>query len=236
MKFVSDTNISKIVAAVFNRLFSIDNKKVDKSVVGNAVSALSVSVDAQQTNAVAISVTTIDTSTGSLTATSNLLPIASEDSGGLMPKEAFQTLVSMQSSLAAIDGVVTYLNGKNFETGDIEELQSLFTAEAVDQGFTEPLPNSLIINNWFNGVEYIYNSANNRWIEYGVTTAALATNTTAGLWKGDNSDGKGFAETDGTISVVGWDSLKARVAALETKIAAELDGLDEVVTDIEAML
>jgi hypothetical protein len=38
------------------------------------------------------------------------------------------------------------------------------------------------------------------------------------------------------LPVADWDALKARVAALETKIAAELDGLDEVVTDIEAML
>jgi hypothetical protein len=38
------------------------------------------------------------------------------------------------------------------------------------------------------------------------------------------------------LPVVDWDALEARVVALETKIVAELDGLDEVVTDIEAML
>lgn len=48
----------------------------------------------------------------------------------------------------------------------------------------------------------------------------LANTTTAGIVKSKNADGKTFVETDGTMSVVGWDTLKTRVTTVESNLSA----------------
>jgi hypothetical protein len=55
---------------------------------------------------------------------------------------------------------------------------------------------------------YIWNGTEWQYQYSFSTTIALATNTTAGIVKGSEEDGKFYAEADGTGSVNGWDTLK----------------------------
>jgi hypothetical protein len=200
--------------------------------VSSYLVGISIVIDSEQTNAIGFRLTSANPATNTTNNTTSLLPIASETTGGLMSTESFVAIRELQSEIESLDGVVTYLNGKDFETSDIEELQPLFMEEASNQGYSQPLPNSLIINNWFDGHEYIYNAVTEKWVDYGTTVAALATNSSPGLVMGADSDGKVFAEQDGTMSVVGWDSLKSRLMTLEE----ELTGIDVVVTNLEGLL
>jgi hypothetical protein len=192
----------------------------DLNVIDEVLSQIAVVIDPQQKNAVSLNITKTNAMTNTSSVTSHLLPIASSTVGGLMPYEAYQTLEGLQEKVESLNGVVRYLNGKNFGTDNLTTLQTLLTQEAINQGYEEPLPNALIINNWFNDSEYIYNADKEEWIEYGNAAVALATNTTAGIMQGATADGKVFIETDGTGSVVGWDPLKTRVTSIETNHVA----------------
>jgi hypothetical protein len=118
-----------------------------------------------------------------------------------MSAETMAKIRRLSEAIAGLDGVVTYLNGKNFETSDLATLQTLLTNYAITEGYTQPLPNSLIVNNWFDGHEYIYNSEDSSWIDYGATTASIATQETAGLIQGSLTKYKVKMESDGTGTV-----------------------------------
>ena len=59
-----------------------------------------------------------------------------------------------------------------------------------------------------------------------------ATNTTLGIVLGSTADGKITIETDGSMSVVGWDALIAKVASLQDTATTR----DEVQTMIDTAI
>jgi hypothetical protein len=61
--------------------------------------------------------------------------------------------------------------------------------------------------------EYTYFASDSSWHDRGNATVSQATNTSQGTVKGDaNTDGKIYVESDGTMSVLGWDDTQTAVA------------------------
>ncbi len=55
----------------------------------------------------------------------------------------------------------------------------------------------------------------------------IATTTTLGLVKGSNVDGQQLVEVDGTMSTMGWDTLKQRVTNVETNKQNKITAFDD---------
>ncbi|WP_424245888.1 hypothetical protein Dip510_000822 [Elusimicrobium posterum] len=190
-----------------SRAQEAEELKIDKSILPSVITDVVVT---GTESSVSIDKTTKDSSGGVETQTSMPLPVASESAHGVMSKESYKQINSNTAIINSFTGTPTYLTEKDF--GVEVPSQEDFNNYAISQGYSQPLPNSLMVNNAFNGKEWVYNAFNKTWVLYGSTAVSTATNASLGIVKGDASTvGKVFVEQDGSLSVNGWDDLNAAI-------------------------
>lgn len=141
------------------------------------------------------------------------MPVASASNAGVMNSSMYSQFVSMSDNLTAI------LNGSVAVTGlaASPSQSDLTTAWETATGLSE-LVNGAKIADIDNQKVWTYYSNTDTW--YPATNTAQVTvsqwtNSALGTVLGSSTDGQIFAETNGTGSVNGWDTLKGRVSTLE---------------------
>ena len=161
---------------------------------------------------------------GDTSTLSAVLPMADEDTDGLMPKQAYEQVQKNKDDIAQLHGGTRVLrvaftdvfsgsaDPVNPTTVDI--LAYLQTLDPV------PAPENVRLTDIETTNVWVYNTATSEFENRGVDTAEIFTNATAGLIKGSNTAGQVFAELDGTGSVVGWDALSTAVNGKQDKINA----------------
>ena len=173
------------------------------------------------------------------------LPVASDTKAGVMSAGMYVgfngSIQNLQARMSVLEGVgITY---------QLTGLPDNATSEQITAAFREQYPNVPLMAG-IRAADYdkskIWQYSGTAWIQLTSLNINVATSTALGLVKGsvtsDTNDGKIFVEIDGSMTVIGWDTLKALASAakqsvdnLEPKVtqqSAKIDALEEdVVTN-----
>ena len=163
------------------------------------------------------------------------LPVASDTKAGIMSAGIYvgfnSSIQNLQARMAVLEGVgITY---------QLTGLPDNATSEQITEAFQAQYPNVPLMAG-IRAADYdkakIWQYSGTSWIQLTSINVNVATSTALGLVKGsvtsDTNDGKIFVEVDGSMTVIGWDTLKA----LATATKQSLDNLEPRVTQQSAKI
>ncbi len=142
------------------------------------------------------------------------IKLASNISRGLMSKEDVEKLADLMTRVAAIEGKASrylYTAKQNPTAKDIDDF-------AMKNGQTAPYSGVAIVVAGTYHVWHYYENNEIGWRDDGSDTVQQATNTTLGIVRGENEVGKIYIESNGTMSVVGFDELKSKADTNSSKM------------------
>ena len=172
------------------------------------------------------------------------LPVASDTKAGIMSAGMYvgfnSSIQNLQARMAVVEGVgITY---------QLTGLPDNATSEQITDAFREQYPNVPLMAG-IRAADYdkakIWQYSGTAWIQLTSININVATSTSLGVVKGsvtsDTNDGKIFVEVDGTMAVIGWDTLKALATAakqsvdnLEPKVTQQSAKIDALEGDVAA--
>ena len=139
------------------------------------------------------------------------LKLASLLSRGLMSKEDVAALNDLVAKVAAMEGKTSryiYTDTKSPTANEIDTfVQSL--------GHTSPYSGIAVVVDKTYHIWHYYDNDNIGWKDDGSDTVSQATNTSLGIVLGSNQDGKVYVESDGTMSLIGYDSILSDIKSLQ---------------------
>lgn len=146
-----------------------------------------------------------------------LLTLADETKAGIMSKSDYSTLRTLLTRVDRLEGKTTRLLYTAGDNPTAEEINTF----VEEEGYTSPFSGIAVVVTGTYHIWHFYENDNIGWKDDGVDTVNTFTNSTAGIILGSATDGKVFAETDGTGSVYGWDNLLTRVSEAEDAIGTK---------------
>ena len=220
------TTLKSDVTELSNNIDNLSNNKLDKNFTEKILIDMSISQQ-NNSNVVNLIEKKINPSTKQAYTETNALPLASSTAAGLMTKESYSQISKNTSDIESLKGVGGKYIGIGFDTyADLEAYKIPDTVNVNDFTFvrddeTHDGATTQYIVVLENGVKkfdfaYIINE----------DTYGNFTNGTAGLIVGKNEDGYVFAESDGTGSIVGWDTLKSDINNAKTKLSGIESGAE----------
>ena len=163
------------------------------------------------------------------------IPVASDTKAGVMSASMYvgfnSSIQNLQARMAVVEGVgVTY---------QLTGLPDNATSEQITAAFREQYPNVPLMAG-IRAADYdkakIWQYSGTSWIQLTSININTATSTSLGVVMGsvtsDTNDGKIFVEVDGSMTVIGWDTLKA----LATAAKQSVDNLEPKVTQQSAKI
>ena len=163
------------------------------------------------------------------------LPVASDTKAGVMSAGMYvgfnTSIQNLQARMAVLEGVgITY---------QLTGLPDNATSEQITAAFREQYPNVPLMAG-IRAADYdkakIWQYSGTAWIQLTSINIDKATSTSLGVVKGSETsttnEGKIFVEVDGTMAVIGWDTLKA----LATAAKQSVDNLEPRVTQQSAKI
>lgn len=194
------------------RLSFDPNSKVDRTELSaSVVERVYVSTDEVNVN---LEQTLRNFSTGTSQSWVEEFPLASDASAGAMSATDYKSIRDLQARVGQLEQKTTRLlyDDNLYPTGD--EINSF----VISMGYSAPFEGVAVVVSGTNHIWHYYE--NGGWKDDGVDVVSQFTNDIAGIIKGSASDGKVYAETDGTGSVYGWDALKNNVTNLSNQFAS----------------
>lgn len=172
------------------------------------------------------------------------IPVASDTKAGVMSASMYVgfngSIQNLQARMAVLEGVgITY---------QLTGLPDNATSEQITAAFQAQYPNVPLMAG-IKAADYdkakIWQYSGTAWIQLTSLNINVATSSALGLVKGSETsttnDGKIFVEVDGSMTVIGWDTLKALAAAakqsvdnLETKVTQQSAKIDALEGDVTA--
>ena len=168
------------------------------------------------------------------TAESDALPVVSREQAGIMSASVY----------AAMEDVITNNTSRisvleqSAPTYDISGLVGPNPTNAeISAAFHQKYPNIPIqpgirVADYNNA--HFWQYGNNMWILLTQTNIQTATNESLGVVKGSDTKGKVFVETDGSMSLKGYDELVSKDATHDSKISTLETGLGNANARIDA--
>ena len=163
------------------------------------------------------------------------LPVASDTKAGVMSAGMYigfnGSIQNLQARMAVLEGVgITY---------QLTGLPDNATSEQITAAFREQYLNVPLMAG-IRAADYdkakIWQYSGTAWIQLTSININVATSSALGLVKGSETsttnDGKIFVEVDGSMTVIGWDTLKALAAAAKQSV----DNLEPRVTQQSAKI
>lgn len=144
----------------------------------------------------------------------NQINLANDTTAGLMSTSDYQSIRDLQARVGQLEQKATRLLYTASTTPSASDINTFVTG----LGYTAPFEGIAVVIEGTNHVWHYYEGEVG-WKDDGVDVVANFTNTSAGIILGSQTDGKVYAETDGTGSVYGWGDLKGRVGTLETNMS-----------------
>jgi len=154
------------------------------------------------------------------TAESDALPVVSREQAGIMSASVY---AAMEDVIANNTSRISVLE-QSALTYDISGLVSANPTNAeISAAFHQKYP-SIPIQPGIRVADYdnahFWQYGNGTWIQLTqVSNVQTATNDSLGVVKGSNTDGKVFVETDGSMSLKGYDALVSKDATHDSKIS-----------------
>ena len=169
------------------------------------------------------------------TAESDALPVVSREQAGIMSASVY---AAMEDVIANNTSRISVLE-QSALTYDISGLVSANPTNAeISAAFQQKYP-SIPIQPGIRVADYdnahFWQYGNGTWIQLTqVSNVQTATNDSLGVVKGSNTDGKVFVETDGSMSLKGYDTLVSKDATHDSKISTLETGLGNANARIDA--
>ena len=168
------------------------------------------------------------------TAESDALPVVSRTQAGIMSASVYAAMEDVIANNTSRIGVLE----QSATTYDISGLVSADPTNAeISAAFQQKYPNIPIqpgirVADYNNA--HFWQYGNNMWILLTQINVNVATNESLGIVKGSNIDGKVFVETDGSMSLKGYDALVSKDATHDSKINTLEVGLGNANARIDA--
>ena len=169
------------------------------------------------------------------TAESDALPVVSREQAGIMSASVY---AAMEDVIANNTSRISVLE-QSALTYDISGHVSANPTNAeISAAFQQKYPNIPIqpgirVADYDNA--HFWQYGNGTWIQLTqVANVQIATNDSLGVVKGSNTDGKVFVETDGSMSLKGYDALVSKDATHDSKINTLEVGLGNANARIDA--
>lgn len=195
-----------------------DNTKVDKTVLAGAETANGVVTDVDgdcflnaQIDDMKLVLKVRSIADGALLKETSIpIKLASALTRGLMSKEHVAALNGLVSKVASLEGQ----NARYFYTESSTPTQTEIDAFVQAQGKEAPYTGvAVVVGNTYH-IWHYYENDNIGWRDDGVDTVTMATNTLLGIVKGSELAGKIYIETDGSMSLVGYDNLTSKISSI----------------------
>ena len=180
---------------------------------------------------VSLNITKGNVNAKSSSTSSVALPVANATQAGVMNPATFQAIQNNAEAIDAIlDGTISISTlPSNPSQGDLTNAWKNTTGK-------DTVINGAKIDDSTNQTVWTYytNIASWKGVPYSEPSVQVSqwTNSAAGIVKGSTEDGQIFAESDGTGSVNGWDTLKSQVANNESNIASNTSAISTNTADI----
>lgn len=196
---------------------------LDTAINRDVVTDISIPATASTTS-VELSETKTNLKTASSVTTTLPLPVASSTQAGVMNKATYDAVTSNTANINAL------LNGAVAVTGlsASPAQQDITDAWKQETGLTT-LMNRAAVYDVSNDKVWTYYANDATWHAASNTaqvTINTFTNASEGVIKGSTTAGQVFAESDGTGSVNGWDTLTSTVADNTSKLATIAQGAE----------
>lgn len=168
------------------------------------------------------------------TTESDALPVVSREQAGIMSASVY---AAMEDVIANNTSRISVLE-QSALTYDISGLVSVDPTNAeISAAFQQKYPNIPIqpgirVADYNNA--HFWQYGNNMWVLLTQINVQVATNQSLGIVKGSDTDGKIFVETDGSMSLKGYDALVAKDATHDSKIGTLETGLGNANARIDA--
>lgn len=188
-----------------------DTTKLDVSKANVAVAKTVEVVTPTKGDNVAVKVTYRNISNESETEDSQAIPLATTDIAGLMASADYAQFKQNTADIARLKNTNVRLLYSTKADPSADEIDAFVQSK----GYTSPYQGISVVIEETKHVWHYYEGGTG-WKDDGSETVSNFTNTTAGVILGSDTDGKVYAESDGTGSVKGWDSLKNTVSNLGT--------------------
>lgn len=159
----------------------------------------------------------LNVKTGTTTSDDETIALANSTTAGLMSPDSVNALSDLSSRVEALEGTTVRLLYTTKNNPSAAEIEAFVRAS----GYTDPTKWSgiaVVVAGTYH-IWHYYSNDSIGWRDDGVDTVSQWTNTTLGIIKGSQTDGKIYAEDDGTGSVNGWSALKNRVTNVENNKA-----------------
>ena len=168
------------------------------------------------------------------TAESDALPVVSREQAGIMSASVY---AAMEDVIANNTSRISVLE-QSAPTYDISGLVGPNPTNAeISAAFQQKYPN-VPIQSGLRAADYdnahFWQYGKNTWIMLTQIDVQMATNQSLGIVKGSSTDGKVFIETDGSMSLKGYDTLVSKDATHDSKIATLETGLGNANARIDA--
>ena len=146
------------------------------------------------------------------------VPLANDTTAGLMSKADYKQIRDNTARIKQLEGQNIRLLYTASDNPTASQIEAFVKAE----GYTDTTQWSQI-GVVVSGTNHIWRYYTNTttWTDIGVDTVNQFTNSIAGIIKGSATNGKVYAETDGTGSVYGWDDLNTKVTNNTSAIGTE---------------
>ena len=213
-------------------LFTVDSafsttstNPIQNQVVTNAINNISNNINNNVVENISTSVTgdnfsliqtLINLNTQATTQQSVNLPLANASTAGLMSSSDFSSLQDLEDRVGNLEGKTTRLLYTASTNPTANDINSFVTG----LGYTLPFEGIAVVVDETFHIWHYYDNNGIGWRDDGVDTVSNFTNSTAGIILGSTDNGKVFAETDGTGSVNGWDTLSTNVSNLQSTTQA----------------
>jgi len=183
---------------------ALDSNKINRSELPQIIT------DATNSSATATALTTTYTrynaSTQATSTFDRTTPLVTTSTVGLMTPEAYNEISSLRSDITALQQQGGLFIGVTFNTkADLDAYTIPSTTNVGDFTYIldDETHSDATTRYIYDGTSFVFGFIVN------YDPVGIATSTTAGVVKSDSgvTDGKVFVETDGTMSVVGWDDI-----------------------------
>ena len=168
------------------------------------------------------------------TAESDALPVVSREQAGIMSASVY---AAMEDVIANNTSRISVLE-QSAPTYDISGLVGPNPTNAeISAAFQQKYPN-VPIQSGLRAADYdnahFWQYGKNTWIILTQIDVQMATNQSLGIVKGSDTNGKIFVETDGSMSLKGYDALVSKDATHDSKIGTLEAGLGNANARIDA--
>lgn len=181
-----------------------------------------VSLDhAQGTDDVRLRVVAVSVPDGRTSETTWAIPVASDITTGLMPSAAHRTMIDLVARVQALGEGITPRGVIDAPTSEVTG--PTLTARVVELRGKDPDAGDAL-RDAENRV-WVWTGAGSGWVQWIAGATGIASLTSLGVVRGIDEPGRVFVETDGTMSVVGWDDLTAAMSALQSAPPPSMDDL-----------